>query len=180
MFWGANLSYDCFGLAHYRRHFCYKRKGSAKESILTHFEAERLFSSADIIVPKRRMYYIETLESHFNHMRLSTDDDLKILKEAVRKVSPQYVNACDVVFHRTWGHMFYMFIMRREVFQDYYKWFFAVLSEVERNINMSSSIHPNRKSIIGYVAEFLLVYTWKQIFCHIRKLILFFLRSRTN
>lgn len=49
-----------------------------------------------------------------------------------------------------------MFIMRREVFRDYYKWFFAVLSEVEHNIDMSSSIHQNRKSIIGYVAEFLL------------------------
>ena len=38
----------------------------------------------------------------------------------------------------------------------HYRWFFAVLAEVENNIDMSSSIHPNRSSIIGYVAEFLL------------------------
>lgn len=157
MFWGGvNLKYDYFGLAHYRRHFCYKRKGSAKENVLTAAEAEKLLESADIIVPKRRKYYIETLRSHFNNMRLSKDEDLEILKNAVIKISPDYAAACDVVFNRTWGHMFNMFIMKEDIFQDYYKWFFAVLAEVENNIDMSSDVHPNRSSIIGYVAEFLL------------------------
>lgn len=89
-------------------------------------------------------------------MRLSKNDDLEILKAAVAKISPDYAAACDVVCNRTWGHMFNMFIMKKDIFQDYYRWFFAVLAEVEDNIDMSSSIHPNRCSIIGYVAEFLL------------------------
>jgi hypothetical protein len=157
MYWGKkNLEYDYFGLAHYRRHFCYKKKGNAKKSILTKTEAEKLLATTDIIVPKRRKYYIETLQSHFNHMRLSKDDDLVILKAAVTKISPYYGAACDVVYNRTWGHMFNMFIMKKDIFRNYYEWFFAVLAEVENNIDMSSSIHSNRSSIIGYVAEFLL------------------------
>lgn len=157
MYWGGkSFEYDCFGLAHYRRHFCYKKKGNAKESILTKTEAEKLFESIDIIVPKRRKYYIETLQSHFNNMRISKEDDLRVLKDAVAKISPDYATACDAVYNRTWGHMFNMFIMKKDIFQEYYRWFFAVLSEVENNIDMSSSIHPNRSSIIGYVAEFLL------------------------
>lgn len=115
-----------------------------------------LLEQSDIIVPKRRKYYIETLRSHFQHMRLSKDEDLEILKKAVCKITPSYDKAYDEVFNRTWGHMFNMFIMKREFFQAYYKWFFAVLSEVERNIDMSSGVHPNRCSIIGYLAEFLL------------------------
>lgn len=192
LYWGgANLEYDCFGLAHYRRHFCYKKKGNARESVLTKAEAEKLFESADVIVPQRRKYYIETLQSHFNNMRLSEDDDLNILKDAVVKISPDYASACDVVFNRTWGHMFNMFIMKKDIFQDYYKWFFAVLAEVEKNIDLSSSIHPKRSSIIGYVAEFLLdIYieanhlTYKEINTvflekqnEVRKIFKFFIRK---
>lgn len=157
MFWGgANLDSEYFGLAHYRRHFCYKKKSSVRGSILIKSEAEELFKTTDIIVPKRRRYYIESLSSHFNNMRLSTDSDLTVLKNAVVKISPEYGATVDKVLNRSWGHMFNMFIMKREVFEPYYEWFFAVLAEVEKNIDMSSSIHPNRSSIIGYVAEFLL------------------------
>lgn len=153
---GYNLKFDYFGLAHYRRHFCYKKKGSAKDSILTKSQAEELFRTTDIIVPKRRKYYIESLSSHFNNMRLSTDTDLAVLRNAVVKISPDYGSAVDVVLSRSWGHMFNMFIMKKDIFERYRDWFFAVLDEVEKNIDMSSSIHPNRSSIIGYVAEFLL------------------------
>ncbi len=89
-------------------------------------------------------------------MRLSTDTDLAVLRNAVMKISPGYGSAVDVVLSRSWGHMFNMFIMKKDIFEPYRDWFFAVLAEVEKNIDMSSSIHPNRSSIIGYVAEFLL------------------------
>ena len=157
LYWGGlNLQYDYIGLAHYRRHFCYKKKSSTKESILSSDEAEKLCKEYDIIVPKRRRYYIDTLESHYNNMRLSTDEDLKILRNAIAKVSPNYSDACEKVLKRTWGHMFNMFIMKKEVFIDYFDWFFTVLSEVEKNIDLSPSIHKNRASILGYLGEFLL------------------------
>lgn len=157
MYWGgANLEFDYFGLAHYRRHFCYKKKRTPKDSILTKQEAEKLLQTADILVPRRRKYYIESLESHFNNMRLSTDTDLTVLTSAVTQITPQYGSAMDRVLSRSWGHMFNMFIMKREVYEPYHRWFFSVLAEVEKKIDMSSSIHPNRSSIIGYLAEFLL------------------------
>ena len=160
LYWAwKNLDAEYIGLVHYRRYFSNKtiltkdiKQRLTKISSIN--EIDRMLESTDIILPKKRKYYIEDLYSHYKHTMYV--EPLDRTKEIIDKKYPEYSKEFEKLHKRTSAHMFNMFIMRREVFQDYYKWFFAVLSEVERNIDMSSCIHPNRKSIIGYVAEFLL------------------------
>lgn len=157
LYWGwKNLDCDYLGLAHYRRHFSLKKKVSNSiDSVLTGIQAEKLFEKTDVILPKKRHYYIDTLESHFNHVKYTLDSDLPMLRDAIEQVDPSYLGSFDRCIHRTYGHMFNMFIMKKELADQYCNWMFQVLSEVEQTIDLSEKIHPARRRMIGYLAEFL-------------------------
>lgn len=158
LYWGwKNLNCDYIGLAHYRRHFSIKKVGNGLiDSVLTNEEAERILNEYDLILPKRRNYYIETLESHFNHVKFTKDTDLPMLRSAIEKVSSEYVPFFDRNIKRTGGHMFNMFVMKKELADQYCTWLFAVLTELEKTIDLSTDFHPARRRMLGYLAEFMM------------------------
>ena len=73
LYWAwKNLECDYLGLVHYRRYFTKMTKGynesiNIDDVILNRFEVEKLLENSEVIVPKRRKYYIETLYSHYDH-----------------------------------------------------------------------------------------------------------------
>ena len=85
LYWAwKNLDADYIGLAHYRRHFKGKQydKDPFKE-VLTQAEASVLFDKTDIILTKKRKYYIETIHDHYAHTMYPEplDEAGKILEE---------------------------------------------------------------------------------------------------
>ena len=67
LYWAwKNLDCDYLGLVHYRRYFT-KKSQSYNENIkiddviLSQNDIDKLLNEADVIVPKKRKYYIETL-----------------------------------------------------------------------------------------------------------------------
>lgn len=158
VYWGwKNLSCDYMGLAHYRRHFSIKKKGKKTiESVLSKDEAKKILEEYDLILPKKRNYYIETLESHFNHVKFSKKTDLPLLRATIKKISPEYVSFFDANMKKNSGHMFNMFIMKKELADQYCEWMFSVLSDLESTIDLSTDYHPARRRILGYLAEFML------------------------
>lgn len=73
LYWAwRNLDCDYLGLVHYRRYFTKMTKGynesiNIDDVILNRFEVEKLLENSEVIVPKRRKYYIETLYSHYDY-----------------------------------------------------------------------------------------------------------------
>lgn len=114
LYWAwKNLASEYLGLVHYRRHFCTRLFGEARERVLSWGEAERLLKRADVILPKPRRYWIETTYSQYVHAHNAAD--LQLTREIIKERCPEYISAFDAVMKRTWGHRFNMFIMKREL-----------------------------------------------------------------
>lgn len=134
MYWAwKNLDADFTGLAHYRRHFSVKKKsGDPFDNILSGEEAQKLAAEYPVIVPKKRKYYIETLYSHYAHTHYA--EHLDITKQIISDMCPEYLDSCEKVYKQTYGHMFNMMLMRKDLFDDYCQWLFGILFELENRI----------------------------------------------
>jgi hypothetical protein len=138
LYWGwKNLDCDYLGLAHYRRHFTvkgrrYRHSHTPMECVLTGEELEPLLLKYPIIVPKKRRYMIESLYSHYKHTHYS--EHLDVTREIIQDQHPEYLPAFDAVMKKTSGHMFNMFIMKKELADEYCQWLFSILFELESRL----------------------------------------------
>ena len=159
IFWAwKNLKADYIGLTHYRRHFSINKSVPKMESekfeiLLNEKQLREVLETTDIILPKKRRYYIENLYNHYKHtMHIEPlDETRKIIEEKC----PIYLEEFDKLHKRTSAHMFNMFIMKKEYFDEYCKWLFEILFELEKRIN------PNKydafhSRYLGRISELLL------------------------
>lgn len=160
LYWGwKNVKADYIGLAHYRRHFSC-RKGKWKYSlILTKEEAEHYLAKADVVLPKKRRYFIESLSSHYKHTH--DLEHLELTREILRKQCPEYVEVFDKVMKHTSAHMFNMMIMKREVLDQYCSWLFPILFALEKEIDVKNMPAFDAR-LFGRVSELLLDVWLKQ------------------
>ena len=156
LYWAwKNLDVEYIGLCHYRRYFTlskkhYKSQEKKFEHVLNYEEVQKLLKEIDIILPKKRKYYIETLYSHYEHtMHIETLDVAgKIIKEKYPEYYKEFLN----LKKRKSGHMFNMFIMKKEILNDYLNWIFDILLELEKRVDATKydSFHAR---FFGRVSE---------------------------
>lgn len=154
LYWAwKNLKADAIGLVHYRRFF--KKKGlnlkyftnKKWDNILSYDETEDLLYNYPIILPKKRHYYIETIESQYAHAH--NIDHLYKVHNIIKKYHHDYLNAYEKHMLEKSGHMFNMFIMKYEYFNQYCSWLFDILFKLQKQIGDINRIY-------GYIAERLL------------------------
>ena len=157
LYWAwKNLPAEYIGLCHYRRYFTRSNPCSCskkKQVILTKAEWEELINEHPIIVPDKRKYYIETNRSHYNHSHYAKDLDMT--EKIIQEKYPQYSEAFTKVMERTWAHMFNMFVMRRDYFDEYNNWLFDVLQKLEKRTDITDYDAVEAR-IYGYISELLL------------------------
>lgn len=138
LYWAwKNLDAEYLGLAHYRRHFTLKKKSQRKKlglmnSVLEKKELEPLLEKYPIIVPKKRKYYIETLYSHYAHTHYA--EHLDVTRQIIQEKYPEYLADFDKVMKQKSGYMFNMYIMRRDLSDEYCAWLFDILFELEERL----------------------------------------------
>lgn len=152
LYWAwKNLDCDYLGLVHYRRYFSVRRKGKNPfQNILTYKEASVLLQKHDIIVPKKRKYYIETLYSHYSHTHYA--EHLDETRKIIYKKYPDYVETFDKVIQQRYGYMFNMMIMRKDFMDSYCQWLFDILFELERRME-GEELSAFQGRFCGRVAE---------------------------
>lgn len=148
--WAGKVAADAetIGLVHYRRHF--RGRGSA-EATQDEFAAK--LGGADVILPKKRNYWIETNYSQYVHAHPS--EGLDKTREIVAERHSDYLVDFDRVMKKTCGHRFNMFVMRRKRLDEYCAWLFGILFELEKRIDVSGYSSYDAR-VFGFVSERLL------------------------
>lgn len=132
LYWAwKNLDTDILGLVHYRRLFTLKHSvrnaqdEKELQQVLTEKQARKLLKRYKVLVPKKRNYYIETLESHYRH----THDirQMETARKLIAQMYPEYLGSFDRVMAQKGGYMFNMFLAPKKLMDGYCQWLFAIL-----------------------------------------------------
>lgn len=152
LYWAwKNLDCDYIGLCHYRRYFATNTRSKDKKEILLHkSDYEKLLKQYDILLPKKRNYYIETVRSQYEHAHKKSD--LDEVEKIVRELYPEYSEAFTTVMNRRTLHIFNMFVMKKEKFNEYCKWLFDILFELEKRIDITD-YDPYNARVFGFLSE---------------------------
>lgn len=159
LYWAwKNLKAEYIGLVHYRRYFTtsnvlFKNEKQKFEIILSKEQTNKILENIDIILPKKRKYYIENLYSHYEHTMYI--EPLDLTRKIIEEKYPEYIVEFDKLHKRTSAHMFNMFIMKKELSNEYCTWLFDILFELEKRIDISQydAFHAR---FFGRVSELLL------------------------
>lgn len=150
LYWAwKNMEAEYIGLAHYRRHFSLKKDS---KHLLSLEELNSYLDSKYVFTPTKRRYYVESLYSHYAHT--FDEEHLIKIKEIVSEKYPVYMDNLERVFHRTWGYMFNMMIMKKELFDMYCDWLFDILFELRTRVN-EDAMDAFQCRYLGRVSEIL-------------------------
>lgn len=134
---------EYIGFCHYRRYF-------AKS--LTPIEIEKMFNSGvDVFVvgPCWRRY------TRWNFLQtFVSSEDLAIMQMVVRKIYPDYYKTLSGYAYDFVDYPLNMFICKKDLFDKYAEWLFAILFECEKHVRLSSYTRARR--LYGYLGEFLM------------------------
>jgi len=167
LYWAwKNLDADYVGLAHYRRHFKGAGKASGAEAsdvasyqnplfakVLNEKDLELLLGKGyRVFVPGKRRYYIESLYSHYAHTHYASqlDDTRKIIEE----LYPAYVPNYDKVVKQTWGYMFNMMILPKDLLKDYCQWLFDILFRLKEQYESETAKQEENQQLSAFQGRF--------------------------
>ncbi|MBB2175828.1 DUF4422 domain-containing protein [Gluconacetobacter johannae] len=162
------------GLFHYRRHLNFSGRtyrenewgvvdypcldeSYIRANALTDEHVDTLVSAYDMILPKRwdvRQAGSRTMWDHYQkggaHRAADYDAAIRIL---TRKY-PDYARFVAPVNADHSGYFTNIFVMRRDIFDEYCSWIFDILFDLEKEIDLASySLQETR--VFGYISEWL-------------------------
>ena len=148
---------DYVGIVHYRRFLVYKKKSrDGWSNILNSKEAEELCSKHSIIFPKKSIYPFFTLRTHyintFKELKKTHTLDLDTMREVIKDLFPEYLDAHDKVMNQSWGHQGNIYIMQKNLYDEHCEFMFKVLDECEKRL--AGKRHDYNRYIAS-LAEFL-------------------------
>lgn len=150
-----NSEEDSVGLVHYRRYLG-KKSGHDYASRLNQQDVEDLLRQYDVILPKKRNYYIENQRNHYLHAH--AHEPYEIMEKVIREDYADFYPAFQRMEQSTKAHLFNMFIMKKEAFDDYATFVFGVLEKVEEQIDLST-LQGQDARVFGFLSERLMD-TW--------------------
>ena len=160
LYWAwKNLDANIIGLCHYRRYLgssaslAFRLFTEKKKQFLNESQINMMLKDYDIILPKKRYYWIETRGSQYAHAHHIKD--LQITEQILREKYPSYLPAWNNMLLSRSGHICNMFITRFDLFHEYCTWLFDILLEAEKRLDISTYSENDRR-VFGFLGERLL------------------------
>jgi len=138
------------GLVHYRRYFFGKDIQLKDKTIASENEFLTYLDNYNIILSTKRNYYIEDIKTHYknaHHIK-----DLDETRNIIEEKYPDYIEDFDIFMGQTKIHLFNMFVMKTDDFNNYCKWLFDILFELEKRIDISD-YDTYQKRVFGFLSE---------------------------
>lgn len=128
------------GLVHYRRLLGSDQpaKRHAKDPydrLVDGPELLSLLAEKDVVLARRRNYYIETVYDHYSNTFDGSQFDLA--RNVIAERTPEYLSAWDWLMGSKKAHLFNMFVMSSDLLDEYCSWMFSILEEMGRRIDTS-------------------------------------------
>ena len=137
MYWiWKNTKSEYIGLSHYRRRF-----DEDDISLIYERDVDCVLTIPMINVPNVLYMYGKNHDA----------EDWKIMRDVVKVIAPEYMQALDTVEQSNYYVPYNMFIMKRHVFNEYSTWLFPILEKCEKEIGNKDDAYQNR--YIGFLAE---------------------------
>lgn len=147
-----NSKDDIVGLCHYRRYFGKNKRFFKQNSILTKNDILKQLNDYDVILPSKGMneYNGYTAEEFFNK---NHDHEVwEMCRQIISENNKDYLDAFNWFSKEKTGYCYNMFIMSREMMDEYCSWLFPILFELDKKIDYSRYDSYNTR-MIGFVAE---------------------------
>ena len=117
----------------------------------------------DIVIPTKETVldpydwqHSDTLYNHYCGLHVRRDVDLAI---ELAKAHPLTADVVDKVFRRKNGIFTHMYVMRRDIFDEYMDWIFGITREMEKRIDLSFPFYAKgapQSRVFGFLGERLL------------------------
>lgn len=164
--WKNDLDADYYGFFHYRRYlsfnpvqlehyenivyFDYCDEKAVRDIMLNEKVMENLITEYDVIYPQENPVGSDTIYEHW--VKHLNKPDIDLLMEIIMEKYPDfYKYAVDVINSKQAIHC-NMFIMRKDIFNDYCEWLFDILFEHERRADYSD-YSTEKFRTVGHLAE---------------------------
>ncbi len=148
-----NTDDDCKGLVHYRRYFEKSNLSANTKNIYSYDELKAMLQSADVVLP-----YVEYfLQNAKDELLISccTEKIFAQLECIVKEKYPDYGNAFDEYFQQNSSTLFNMMFCKANLFDDYCRWLFDILFELEKVVDLSE-LNRYQQRLYGLLSERLL------------------------
>lgn len=175
--WKRNIDARYIGLCHYRRYWNFKCNSAIHYPRVSEpFLSRRIFkkyawnreflskafSEIDGLNEEVDMYWAKVESDvkpgissiYENHTRIGNERSIDLLMKSIKMVSPKLLGVAKEYFNQRYKHMFNMFIMKKQLFEEYSKWLFEVLA-VYQEIMTDTTGKVHERSC-GFAGEHLL------------------------
>lgn len=157
MYWlWKHSNAEIIGLCHYRRFFTSKLGYLNKilfginTFILSEGTIKKILSRYDVILTRSEYFNKKTIKARYT--KSHNIRDLLVIEDILKEKYPDYMEAYNKVIYGTVFNYANMLICRKKVFDDYSKWLFDILFELERRIDISE-YNQYQSRIFGFISE---------------------------
>ena len=151
--WKNDTDSDIIGISHYRRYF--KSGGFwANKQPIDIAEINNIMKKHDIVVAKKEIYGKSSYAQYCQSSGFAKDLD-KVRDIIKNKYDIKYVESFDEVMRGNLMSQFNMMITTKKLYNQYCKWLFDILFELEKEIDLKD-YNDYQRRIYGFLAERLL------------------------
>ena len=142
-----------YGLSHYRRYFL--NQYDSNDHFFNHRKLKQYFRKYDIVLPFPQYWHGQTIGQQLLETSMR-QHNFDLIRSSIAKLYPDYLPSYEKVFNSHYASYCNMFILpQKAMLDDYCKWLFDILSEIEKDADLSgASTYESR--IYGFISERLL------------------------